>query len=130
MKSSRLIYHISCLIYLSYLQNCINYSRLCIIMIHDLHLSSCRGTAAGQHLAASRTSSSAAGASRSRTPPSPQPGCTWSRVTCQCHVSRVCGSAVRSRLSRCSPATAAMITPTHLPPRRGQGHSPPGVDIV
>ena len=97
MKSSRLIYHISCLIYLSYLQNCINYSRLCIIMIHDLHLSSCRGTAAGQHPAASRTSSSAAGASRSRTPPSPLPGCTWSRVTC--HVSRVTSVRVRGHVT-------------------------------
>ena len=99
-----------------------------VSVYHDLHLSSCRGTAAGQHSAASRTSSSAAGASRSRTPPSPLPGCTWSRVTR--HVSRVCGPAVRSRLSCCSPASAAMMTPTHHPLRRGQGHSPLGVDIM
>ena len=38
MKSSWLISHISCLIYLSYLQSCINYSRLCIIMISTCHL--------------------------------------------------------------------------------------------
>ena len=128
MKSSRLIYHISCLIYLSYLQNCINYSRLCIIMISTCHL------AAGRLPVNTRLLRGRLLLRRGL------PGVVLPHLRCRdvhgdvsrvtCHVSRVCGSAVRSRLSRCSPATAAIITPTHLPPRRGQGHSPPGVDIV